>query len=436
MSTKYHFNTKTGNPNICRAEKNCPFGGPEVHFATKDEARKGYEVGQSGSFEKPKKQERTANDPNQLWTEEDDYSGAKVGTLVEFRDRTRFVKTGDDTWETSAHGGFALDSEAMAAYPAQKGITPGSRIVKEEAAEQVEQKPVAPAQRPKGTIKATTLQNAAYEAGTEARRNFLLINHRDPEQLAAAAGKIKDQALVADIQRFNKLKNREQEIQKSLRKATENARNAKTQAQHDGYRRVMDAKAAELAALAAQVQKADEAIAAHGKRYAGQLVIHRRSLDSIERLANQGVKASPPKVKDRIYKLSKMQKEIPSVKELRAKLEGGRPNLVVAAAKEFGNPLYIKRAERFAAASDALNKLNTEAAALQRAHNSVTSPAVKATVEAEMLALQQRQGAVVSEFEKASEGLKLFSDDLKARFDQEQDIARELNALRKFISKD
>lgn len=433
MSTKYHFNTKTGNPNICRAEKNCPFGGPEVHFATKDQARKGYEAGQNGSFEKPKKEERTVNNPNQLWTEEDDYSGAKLGTLVEFRDRTRFIKTSENTWETSAHGGFALDNEAMAAYPAQKGISAGSRIVKDEPEEQPEVK-AEPTPRPKGTIKATTLQNASYEAGTEARRNFLLINHRDPEQLAAAVGKIKDQALVADIQRFNKLKGREQEIQKALRKATDNARNAKTQAQHDGYRKVMDAKAAELAALSPKVQEADDAIAAHGKRYAGQLVIHRRSLDSIERLANQGVKASPPKVKDRIYKLRKMQKDIPSVKDLRAKLEGSRPNLVLAAANEFGNPLYIKKAERFAAASEALNKMNTEAAALQRAHNSVSSPAVKATVEAEMLALQQRQGAVVSEFEKASEGLKLFSDDLKARFDQEQDVARELKALQRLSS--
>lgn len=434
MSKKYHFNTKTGNPNICRAEKSCPFGGPEVHYTTKEDALKGYEARQNGSFERPKKETRKTNDPNQLWTEEDDYSGAKLGTLVEFSDRTRFIKTGQDVWETSAHGGFALDNEAMAGYSSQKGITPGSRIVKDEPQPQTPKVDAPVQERPKGTIKATTLQNASYESGTEARRNFLLINHRDPEQLAAAVGKIKDQALVADIQKFNKLKGREQELQRALRKATDNARNAKTQAQHDGYRRVMEAKATELAALSSQVTAADNAIAAHGKRYAAQLVIHRRSLDSIEKLANQGVKSSPPKVKDRIYKLSKLQKETPSVKELRSKLDGSRPASVLAAAKEFGNPLYIKRAERFASASQALNSLNSEAAALQRAHSSVSSPTVKETIEAEMLALQQRQGAVTAEFEKAAEGLKLFSDDLKARFDQEEDIARELKALQSLSS--
>lgn len=42
MAVKYHVSPDTGRPNICRAEKNdCPVGG--THYASKDDARAGYE---------------------------------------------------------------------------------------------------------------------------------------------------------------------------------------------------------------------------------------------------------------------------------------------------------------------------------------------------------------------------------------------------------
>ena len=46
---KYHINRHTGNPGICRALKgDCPFGGDDAHYATKDEARVVYEKRMEG----------------------------------------------------------------------------------------------------------------------------------------------------------------------------------------------------------------------------------------------------------------------------------------------------------------------------------------------------------------------------------------------------
>ncbi len=44
--SKFHLNPK-GEPGPCRAEKNCPFGGPEMHFSSKEEARLFYEQNQN-----------------------------------------------------------------------------------------------------------------------------------------------------------------------------------------------------------------------------------------------------------------------------------------------------------------------------------------------------------------------------------------------------
>ena len=41
--TRFHINPKTGEPGICHAQKNCPFGGEDAHFASKNEARAAYE---------------------------------------------------------------------------------------------------------------------------------------------------------------------------------------------------------------------------------------------------------------------------------------------------------------------------------------------------------------------------------------------------------
>lgn len=44
---KYHFNPETGETGECRATLNCPFGGPDVHFPSLIEARRGFETSQN-----------------------------------------------------------------------------------------------------------------------------------------------------------------------------------------------------------------------------------------------------------------------------------------------------------------------------------------------------------------------------------------------------
>ncbi len=41
---KYHINPKTGNASVCRAKKNCPFGGDDAHYPTKEAAAAAYEA--------------------------------------------------------------------------------------------------------------------------------------------------------------------------------------------------------------------------------------------------------------------------------------------------------------------------------------------------------------------------------------------------------
>jgi len=41
--SKYHVNPETGNPGVCKAEKQCRFGGAAEHFSSPEAARSGYE---------------------------------------------------------------------------------------------------------------------------------------------------------------------------------------------------------------------------------------------------------------------------------------------------------------------------------------------------------------------------------------------------------
>jgi len=50
---KFHINPETGEPGNCTASSgNCPFGGDEIHFTSKEAARAAYEM--IASFEKTK----------------------------------------------------------------------------------------------------------------------------------------------------------------------------------------------------------------------------------------------------------------------------------------------------------------------------------------------------------------------------------------------
>ena len=49
----FHINPSTGVPGRCKAEKTCPFGGPDVHFTTADQARSAFEDSQKAFVEDP-----------------------------------------------------------------------------------------------------------------------------------------------------------------------------------------------------------------------------------------------------------------------------------------------------------------------------------------------------------------------------------------------
>jgi len=44
---KFHINPETGEPGLCKAQKQCPFGGDDAHFTSKEAARTAYEEKQT-----------------------------------------------------------------------------------------------------------------------------------------------------------------------------------------------------------------------------------------------------------------------------------------------------------------------------------------------------------------------------------------------------
>jgi len=49
----FHINPKTGETGTCKATKACPFGGPDEHFSTREEARAAYEKTQAAFTDDP-----------------------------------------------------------------------------------------------------------------------------------------------------------------------------------------------------------------------------------------------------------------------------------------------------------------------------------------------------------------------------------------------
>lgn len=45
---KYHINPETGVPGLCKAEKQCRFGGNEAHYSSSEDARQAFELSMAG----------------------------------------------------------------------------------------------------------------------------------------------------------------------------------------------------------------------------------------------------------------------------------------------------------------------------------------------------------------------------------------------------
>ncbi len=69
MATKYHINPDSGKPNICKAQEgNCPYGGEDRHYATREEARGAYEAIYGDSWTRSLKRIREQLDSESLKT--------------------------------------------------------------------------------------------------------------------------------------------------------------------------------------------------------------------------------------------------------------------------------------------------------------------------------------------------------------------------------
>ena len=78
---KYHINYK-GNPGVCRAEKNCPFGGPSEHFDSPETARAAYEKTMEREYKKLSHSRLEANKKAVLAYLQDSY--ASLHSSIEY----------------------------------------------------------------------------------------------------------------------------------------------------------------------------------------------------------------------------------------------------------------------------------------------------------------------------------------------------------------
>ena len=90
--SKYHINAK-GEPGLCRAEKNCPFGDSDHHFSTAEDARKAYEITMAGG----------------PWNGNPSVKRASEVRLRELRD---LVETAHSNWDRYTRKGTGYEAEA------------------------------------------------------------------------------------------------------------------------------------------------------------------------------------------------------------------------------------------------------------------------------------------------------------------------------------
>lgn len=335
--TMYHINPKTGNPNICKAEKGgCPFANDEEHFPTKRSALEAYEKSRSGSFSQ----------------------------------------------------------------------TPG-----------------------KNSLKASLLQNASFESGNQARKYFLLLNHRDLDQAEAALGTAQDQRLVEDVLDYLS-------AEKDLNNKILGMNRNKSFSWKDEQSMKASARTWEslVSNARTKLEEQEEVLQKHMSHYAKQLVLHRNSLNSLERLADSGLKSRPPGYAERIAKLEKFEKDTPSVQPVFDRVSSRKPQDVLEGAKMFGNPSYISSAEALVASEKSLASLDEKKASLEKAAKSIESEKVQKAISEEIADIEKNRAVSVEERERANKKLELFYDDLKLRIDREKDVSRELAALKKISS--
>lgn len=422
MSTttrRFHINPKTGNPNVCSAKPGrCPFGENEPHFDTKAEALSAYEKRMTP--ETFARSEKPLDDGFPLHGESD-YRLAPVGTIVEFDNGYRFVKTQNDTWESSQNGGVIHDDATMGALRENDENARVGRVVNENQRTK--------AKNSGGSIRATLLQQGSYEKGRSARKYFLLLNHRDPEMVAALDGKVEDQQVIDTVKKANEAEKVLHMKKKQLDRAIEARDNAKTDAQRAGYIRVVETKSAEFNAAQRDFEQMKYELDQHMKRYAKQYVLHYRSLDSLERIVANGARSNPPGLRKRIAYLEDLQRTNASIKPVDEELSSGDPQRILKAARMVGDKGYIRNAKDFADASARIEQIEKREHEIRKL-TETESPRIKEAAHEDLLDLQFAKQEAINTRDSANEKLALFRDDIRDRLFMETALDREITALK------
>jgi len=431
---KYHYNARTGKTGICHAEtiESCRVAPGKPHFASEREAHRDFELQQSGSFSHPLKSD--SNGVSKLWDDDVDFRAEKIGTVVEFSDGTRFMKTALWDWETSADGGFVVDTMKMKDYANDHGIAPGVRIVHEEAAERRVEAPEITqdyVESEKDRIKLSTVQHASYEESMQARKYLLLLNHRDPDQLKAAQGNVKDQELVEDLIGFNETEERINEHRARLGRTRELMESSKSEAQREGYAREAARQEELIESLKSELKQRDESLKAHVKHYTGRIAIHRNALAKLERVAEKGSRAQIPGSAKRLAKLSGLMRR-PSIAPLVSAVESHDPEILVKAARAYGREHYVVKMQEHA-------RINAEVAEQAKQLTELRKQSNRrelAETEREELRkeLERREDGYRELQRRLSDSrahVKLLEADLHERKAQEEEIHREFFALAK-----
>jgi len=430
---KYHYNAKTGKTGVCHAEtiESCRVAPGRPHFASEKEAHRDFELQQSGSFTHPLKAD--SNGVSKLWDDDVDFRQEKIGTVVEFSDGTRFVKTALWDWETSANGGYVVDTMNMKDYASDHGIAPGVRVIHEEGSASAAKPEITQdyAESDKDRVKLSTVQNASYEESMSARKYFLLLNHRDPDQLQAAKGTVKDQELVEDLLRFNELEAKVNEHRGRLARSRELMESSKSEAQREGYAREARRQEELAEGVKAELDLVQKAIDSHVKYYKGRIAIHRNALAKLERLAEKGIHAEIPGSAKRLAKLSEQLRK-PSVTPLLSAVESHDPAVLIKAARAYGREHYVSKMQEFAQVTQEVSTHAGEITELRlQSNRSDLDDETRAIMREKLEREEEAHRTLQRRLSDSRAHVKLFEDDLRERQAQEQEVAREFYALAK-----
>jgi len=312
---------------------------------------------------------------------------------------------------------FATKKEAVQAYEAQRSGDVLTPTVK--------------------PLSTRMLLNSGHEVGYAARSYFRLLNHQNYAQAKGLYGKVKDGAVIDAVKEIHRASIALNDLEEQLTNAQARVNTARTEAQAQGYVRAADTIAKKLTAAAQEFDEAEETIDRLKKKYAGDLAIHKNSLNKLERMANGDFPVERPAgIEKRISALVETRKGIKPIEPVSTILgRGGDMDRVVAAAEKYGKPEYVESATLLRDALAEKAALEEERARLERAVNFNTNEVVRRTIQDELEKNAYSISRTVPTIRANEPRVAQFKDEIRDRSLYEADVTRELNSLIKIEQK-